>query len=137
LVIEYAGELFVRIHIAILVIALLPYLYLPQMPIPYLGYVLQFRKISTQSRYNAHGYTGVEVDRIERNPVSPVCFTVKVIITQLVPYDEEDNEAGGNADGQTENIQQYIIEIALNIPEGNNTVALEHGTGNWALWIPK
>ena len=51
---------------------------------------------------------------------------MKPVIAQFIIYPKKNQKAGGQSDGQTENIDEAVELIFLDNPRGNQYVILEH-----------
>ena len=59
-------------------------------------------------------------------PVGTVRLLVETVIGQFVDHIKEDENTGGKADGQPENIDQCISPVFPEVPECNDDVTSEH-----------
>jgi hypothetical protein len=51
---------------------------------------------------------------------------VKFIKAQVIRYEQEDDNTGGDANGKPQNINERIIFITQKIPKGKNKIVSDH-----------
>jgi len=61
-----------------------------------------------------------------RDPEDPVGVLVEIVVAQLVPDEEQDEDAAGQAQGQTEHLDGGVSEMPLDVPDGDEKVVFQH-----------
>ena len=59
--------------------------------------------------------------------IDPVFFFMVVVVRQLILYKHEDQEATGDAQSKSENVNERIGFLLNEIPPGDDRIVSEHG----------
>ena len=65
--------------------------------------------------------------KFSANPVDAVFLWMKIIKTAFKPDHQEKKEAGSNADGESEGIDEGITFIAFQVSESGFEIIFKHG----------